>query len=121
MSVSSCCYAEVIRVDSILPAILLILFLLPVIWLHVWVYQDAENRGKSGCLVLLLVLLVCGLLGRPARVDPPADRRWGPHRSTSSHTGPTHIGQPWDGKGVKTRGVGAGRLAGTASGDGPVV
>lgn len=78
MSVSSCCYAEVIRVDSILPAILLILFLLPVIWLHVWVYQDAENRGKSGCLVLLLVLLVSFPIGiiawlvfRPDHPQPP--------------------------------------------------
>jgi hypothetical protein len=37
--------------------ILVLLFLGLFIWSLVWVYSDAERRGKSGCLVVLLVLL----------------------------------------------------------------
>jgi hypothetical protein len=37
--------------------ILVLLFLGLLIWSLVWVYSDAERRGKSGCLVVLLVLL----------------------------------------------------------------
>lgn len=40
----------------ILPFILLILGLL--IWSLIWVYGDAERRGKSGWLVVLLVLFL---------------------------------------------------------------
>jgi hypothetical protein len=29
----------------------------------IWAYGDAENRGKSGCLVALLVLLVTWPVG----------------------------------------------------------
>jgi hypothetical protein len=29
-----------------------------VIWSLIWVYGDAEKRGKSGCLVALLVFLL---------------------------------------------------------------
>ena len=42
--------------------ILAILFVLGVLCLYiysvVWAYRDAEARGKSGCLVALLVLLL---------------------------------------------------------------
>jgi hypothetical protein len=45
---------------------LLILFLVPLglvilgllVWSLIWVYGDAEKRGKSGCLVVLLVFLL---------------------------------------------------------------
>ena len=45
---------------------LLLIFLIPLgivilglfIWSLVWVYGDAEKRGKSGCLVALLVFLL---------------------------------------------------------------
>jgi hypothetical protein len=37
--------------------ILSLLFLILFIWSLVWVYSDAERRGKSGCLVVILVLL----------------------------------------------------------------
>lgn len=37
--------------------ILVLLFLGLLICSLVWVYSDAERRGKSGCLVVLLVLL----------------------------------------------------------------
>ena len=40
----------------ILPFILLILGLL--IWSLIWVYGDAERRGKPGWLVVLLVLFL---------------------------------------------------------------
>jgi len=32
-------------------------------WILVWIYNDAERRGKPGCLVVLLVLLVTPPLG----------------------------------------------------------
>ena len=45
---------------------LLFLFLVPLglviigllVWSLIWVYGDAEKRGKSGCLVALLVFLL---------------------------------------------------------------
>jgi hypothetical protein len=37
--------------------IFVLLFLGLLIWSLIWVYGDAERRGKSGCLVVLLVLL----------------------------------------------------------------
>ena len=50
------------------------------IWTVVWSYGDAEKRGKSGCLVALLVAMVSWPLGlliwyvaRPE--DPPGGRR----------------------------------------------
>lgn len=33
------------------------------LWSVVWAYGDAERRGKSGCLVALLVMLVSWPLG----------------------------------------------------------
>lgn len=42
---------------DILIAIIAIILLGLFIWSLVWVYSDAERRGKSGCLVVLLVLL----------------------------------------------------------------
>ena len=47
---------EFVLVFLILPFILLILGLL--IWSLVWVYGDAERRGKPGWLVVLLVLFL---------------------------------------------------------------
>ncbi len=45
---------------------LLFIFLVPLgliilgllVWSIIWVYGDAEKRGKSGCLVALLVFLL---------------------------------------------------------------
>lgn len=42
---------------DVLIAIIAIILLGLFIWSLVWVYSDAERRGKSGCLVVLLVLL----------------------------------------------------------------
>jgi hypothetical protein len=39
------------------------LFLGIFVWSLVWVYGDAERRGKSGCLITLLVFLVSWPLG----------------------------------------------------------
>ena len=47
---------EFVLVFLILPFILLILGLL--IWSLVWVYGDADRRGKPGWLVVLLVLFL---------------------------------------------------------------
>lgn len=35
-----------------------LLFFIFHIWVMVWGYNDAEKRGKSGCLVLLLFLFL---------------------------------------------------------------
>jgi uncharacterized membrane protein len=35
-----------------------ILIVVLLVWSLVWVYNDAEERGKSGCLVVLLVFLL---------------------------------------------------------------
>ncbi len=46
--------------EDIFLLILLLLFLLFLglfIWSLIWLYKDAENRGKSGCLVIFLVLM----------------------------------------------------------------
>jgi len=44
--------------------IVLVLSLLGIwLWSVVWAYRDAEARGKSGCLVVLLVLLAAWPLG----------------------------------------------------------
>ena len=46
------------------------------IWSIVWSYADAEKRGKSGCLVALLVGLVSWPLGLVIwLVARPEDRR----------------------------------------------
>ena len=37
--------------------------LIAFIWSVFWAYSDAEKRGKSGCLVALLVLLVTWPVG----------------------------------------------------------
>ena len=35
---------------------MMLLWLALFLWSLAWVYRDAEQRGKSGCLVLLIVL-----------------------------------------------------------------
>jgi uncharacterized membrane protein len=45
-------------IAGIFVLILLALFVGVFIWSLFWAYQDAEERGKSGCLVVLLILLV---------------------------------------------------------------
>lgn len=40
----------------VIPFILVVLGLL--IWSLIWVYRDAENRGKPGWVVLLMVLFL---------------------------------------------------------------
>jgi hypothetical protein len=47
---------DLIVVILLLPLIVIVLGLL--IWSLVWVYRDAEKRGKSGALVALLVFLL---------------------------------------------------------------
>jgi hypothetical protein len=46
---------------------LAVLIMLPVIgiyiWSIVWAYHDAERRGKSGCLVVLMVMLLTWPVG----------------------------------------------------------
>ena len=45
-------------------AISLVLFFLSLfVWSLFWVYGDAEKRGKSGCLITLLVFFVSWPLG----------------------------------------------------------
>lgn len=48
------------------------------IWSLIWVYRDAEERGKSGCLVALLVCFVSWPLSLVAwivfRPEPPVQR-----------------------------------------------
>ena len=44
----------------IIPGILILALML---WSVIWAYGDAERRGKSGCLVALIVLLVSWPLG----------------------------------------------------------
>lgn len=59
-------------------AVLLVIGILCVyIWSIVWAYRDAEARGKSGCLVALLVLLlplpvglIAWLVFRPEKKTP---------------------------------------------------
>ncbi len=43
---------------SLVLGVLLVVVL--AIWSYVWLYRDAERRGKSGCLVVLMVLLIVG-------------------------------------------------------------
>ena len=47
---------DLVIVLLLLPVIVVVLGLL--IWSLVWVYRDAERRGKSGALVALMVLLL---------------------------------------------------------------
>ena len=61
------------------PFVLLVLGLL--IWSLIWVYQDAEERGKPGWLVVLLVFLLnwpisllAWLVFRPETVLPSGAR-----------------------------------------------
>jgi hypothetical protein len=49
-----------------------------VIWSIIWAYNDANKRGKSGCLVALLVFfvtwpagLIIWLVFRPEEKEPP--------------------------------------------------
>ncbi len=43
--------------EGIFVLILFLLFFGLFIWSLIWLYKDAENRGKSGCLVIFLVLI----------------------------------------------------------------
>ena len=46
------------------------------VWSIVWAYGDAEKRGKSGCLVALLVIFLSWPIGLIAwLVFRPDDRR----------------------------------------------
>jgi cbb3-type cytochrome oxidase subunit 3 len=49
-----------------------------VIWSIIWAYNDANKRGKSGCLVALMVFfvtwpagLIIWLVFRPEEKEPP--------------------------------------------------
>lgn len=60
-----------------IPGVLFIVaYLALVIGFIIWAYGDAERRGKSGCLVLLLVLLsfplglIIWLIFRPEKKPP---------------------------------------------------
>jgi len=48
------------------------------IWSIVWAYSDAEARGKSGCLVVLLVVFLSWPLGFVAWLifRPEKESRW---------------------------------------------
>ncbi|MFW5942188.1 MAG: hypothetical protein ACOCXI_10330 [Chloroflexota bacterium] len=52
---------------GIIPTIIALFITLPLlavfIWSIVWAYNDAERRGKSGCLVALLVFLLTWPVG----------------------------------------------------------
>jgi hypothetical protein len=48
--------AEYITVLLLIPFLFVVFALL--VWSLIWVYQDAEKRGKSGILVALLVFLL---------------------------------------------------------------
>jgi len=54
------------------------------IWSLVWVYSDAERRGRSGCVIALLVFLVGWplslVLWTVARPDEAEDRDLTPPR-----------------------------------------
>lgn len=43
--------------------IAIILIIVLYVWSIVWAYKDAEKRGKSGCLVALLVFFVTFPIG----------------------------------------------------------
>lgn len=43
-------------IGGVVALIFLVLFTALFIWSLVWVYGDAERRGKSGCLVVLVIL-----------------------------------------------------------------
>jgi len=53
-------------------------FFILYVWSIIWAYKDANERGKSGCLVALLVFLLSWPVGlviwrifRPAKVNSP--------------------------------------------------
>ena len=48
---------------QIIPVLLILAGLCIYIWSGVWVYRDAEGRGKPGFLVALLVLFVAWPIG----------------------------------------------------------
>jgi len=48
---------------STLVLIPILVILIVYIWSVVWAYNDAERRGKSGCLVALLVFLLTWPMG----------------------------------------------------------
>jgi hypothetical protein len=53
-----------------------LVFLALYVWSIIWSYADAESRGKSGCLVALLVALLSWPLGLVIwLVARPNDRR----------------------------------------------
>ena len=54
---------RVVNVGGILALLFGIGLLFVYIWSIVWAYNDAESRGKSGCLVALLVLLLSWPVG----------------------------------------------------------
>lgn len=52
--------------DNLGPLNLLIVIsiaFLVILGISIWVYRDAERRGKSGCLVVIIVLALGGPLG----------------------------------------------------------
>jgi hypothetical protein len=57
----------------------LLAILLPYLWSIFWAYGDAERRGKSGCLVALLVALFSWPIGLLLwfvfRPEGPPERR----------------------------------------------
>jgi hypothetical protein len=59
--------AEAAPQESGLGGLIVLAFVLGMLalwlWSVVWAYGDAERRGKSGCLVALLVMLVSWPLG----------------------------------------------------------
>ena len=60
---------------SLVGVIFLLLFAVLYVWTIVWAYSDAENRGKSGCLVALLVMLLSWPIGLLAWVVFRPERR----------------------------------------------
>lgn len=64
---------ELVSLIFMIPFIIVIFALL--VWSLIWVYGDAEKRGKSGILVVLLVFLlnwpVSLLLWLVFRPEPP--------------------------------------------------
>ena len=68
-------------IGALLVLLIMLAFLGLYVWSAVWAYGDAEQRGKSGCLVALLILLLswpisilAWLVFRPEKKMPPYDR-----------------------------------------------
>lgn len=64
----------------IIPVLFMVAFLSLFVWSIVWVYNDAEKRGKSGCLVALLVLFLSWPIGLLAwlifRPEEPEEKNY---------------------------------------------